>query len=300
MANRTPWILMMSLLLVAPTALADDNDVPDPNGEPAPTDEPEPEPEPGPEEPAPDEGPEDAPTSPDEADAPDDPNEPEVEETVPQWRLERRVRLQEKAQRDGPKYMSIFLGVSGTSVFDEGLLQWQEQADIPQFSWAVDVFPHERIGIGVAGTLGGWRKVVIANAPDTTGINLETRTASLEAAAKVVFTPPYLPVRPYLRGGGGARIAVIAVEGATRNDRLAKRWHEGVAGYGLVGFGIEVTTPRIWDEVEVPWAIGLRLEGGLEIGGGGDVVMAPSVDLGTAGRLDLGPAYVDVGLLLLF
>ncbi len=203
-----------------------------------------------------------------------------------------------RAKRGVPKYFTLFVGASGVSVFDEGLLRWQDKASIPQFSWAFDVFLHERIAVGIAGTLGGWgRSVIDGNA---SAVDLQLRTGSLEAAAKAVFTPPYWPVRPYVRAGGGARIAAVGLTGDARDDRLARRWHEGAAAYGLVGLGVELTTPRIWEGVNVPWGIGLRVEGGAEIGGGGSTVLAPSVDLGSAGRLDLGPVYADVGLLLLF
>ena len=202
-----------------------------------------------------------------------------------------------RAKRGVPKYLVVFVGGSSVSVFDEGLLRWQGRESVPQFGWGLDVFLHERFAVALGGTLSGERTTTLSDASD---VSLSLRTGSLEAAAKAVITPPYWPVRVYGRGGAGVRMAAMGLTGGLRDDRLARRWHDGAAGYGVVGMGVELTTPRIWRDVEVPWGIGLRIEGGAELGGGGATVLAPSVDLGTAGRVDLGPLYIDVGLVLLF
>ncbi len=211
-----------------------------------------------------------------------------------------RALLAFRAQRGVPKYFVFFLGGSSVSIFDEGLQRWQDRESLPQFAWGFDVFLHERIAVALGGTLSGWRNSEVAADVALQSVDLSVRTGSLEAAAKAVITPPYWPVRPYGRVGGGVRMAAIGLAGDTRDDRLARRWHGGATGYAVVGLGVELTTPRIWHGINVPWGIGLRIEGGMEIGGGGDTVMAPSVDLGTAGQLDLGPAYIDAGLVLLF
>ena len=211
-----------------------------------------------------------------------------------------RELLAFRAKRTVPKYLVVFLGGSSVSVFDEGLLRWQDADSIPQFSWGVDLFLHERIGVALSGTASGSRSTEASGEDSTSSVSLSLRTGSLELAAKAVITPPYWPVRTYGRAGAGVRAAALGLEGGVRDDRLARRWHSGAAGYGVVGLGIEVTSPRIWSEIEVPWGVGLRVEAGAEIGGGGTTPLAPSVDLGTAGRVDLGPLYVDVGLVLLF
>ncbi len=209
----------------------------------------------------------------------------------------RKARLELAAKRGIPAYFVVHLGGSNVSVFDEGLLRWQDAPSIAGFSSSLDVYLHERIAVSVGGSVSEWRETGI-NAPGADRVSFSVRTGAIDGAAKLVITPPYWPVRPYVRAGGGVRLAAVRIEQG--GDNVDKRFAEGAAPYATVGLGVELTTPRIIYGVNIPWGIGLRFEGGGQFGGGGTTPAAPSVDLGDFGRLDLGPLYFQGGLVLLF
>ena len=208
----------------------------------------------------------------------------------------RKARLEAAAKRGIPAYFVVFVGGADVSVFDEGLLRWQDAPSLSAFSSSLDVYLHPRIAASVGGSGGAWRQTGIQG--DTERVDFAVRTGSLDAAAKVVFTPPYWPVRPYARAGGGVRFAAVAISHGGEN--IDQRFAEGAAPYATVGLGVELTTPRVIQTIEIPWGIGFRIEGGAQLGGGGSTPATPSVDLGEFGRLDLGPLYVQGGLVLLF
>ena len=63
-----------------------------------------------------------------------------------------------------------------------------------------------------------------------------------------------------------------------------------------LGLGMEFLNPR---RNGARIALGGKLEGGVLIGPGGDQVgLAPGLDFGEAGMLEVGPVYVEAGFVM--
>jgi hypothetical protein len=67
-----------------------------------------------------------------------------------------------------------------------------------------------------------------------------------------------------------------------------------VAPFATVGLGAEISTPTHVRRKAIPLALGMVIEGGVRVGGGGDVVAAPSGQLDELGGMDVGPWYFRV------
>jgi len=124
-----------------------------------------------------------------------------------------------------------------------------------------------------------------------TDIAVDPQLTSWDISARLIPTPPFFPVRGYFRLGGGAHHLHVRVTDDSLYDNIAQRDERGIAGFAILGAGAEVSSPTAVRDRSVPVTAALVLEGGVRIGGGGELVAAPSADLGNLGRLDLGPWY---------
>ena len=223
------------------------------------------------------------------------------------------------ATNQGP-WFSIQIGGGGTQILDPGwtmlglvVRRGQEsgQGALDRFHFGVDVYPHPNVAVSVAIAHTEDRGHLVTT--DTDGsLTFTTSSSGMDVGGKVILAPPFLPLRPYVRGGGGFFQVTTKLTAAQGNGNLASREYSGLAPYGMVGGGIEITSPRqlppgarkgkkSTGKDRLRWGAGFFIEGGVTLGGGGtEVVAAPTVDLGDLGDLSMGPGYLRMGMVLLF
>ncbi len=192
------------------------------------------------------------------------------------------------------------IGGGETLVVDEAFRDLYDREQLRGVRWGLDVYFHPNIALSMTGGNNGQNDSQLGLDSDLLDVNLELRMASFDAAAKGVLAPAYWPVRPFARAGGGFHHLRAEVTDREVGGNLRVRHYEGVAGYAVLGGGVEITTPRQIKDRKWPWGIGGTVEAGVHLGGGGDAVAAPSATLGDLGQLDLGPGYVRGGLVFLF
>ena len=130
--------------------------------------------------------------------------------------------------------------------------------------------------------------------PDGGFLTMSTTVRGLDLSARFVPTPPHFFIRPFVRGGGGFYAVHVRVDDSGAGN-IGQRDAVGLAPYGLVGGGVEITSPTVLPSGRVvPFLAGIVVEGGARIGGGGPTPAAPSAALGDLGRMDLGPWYLRV------
>lgn len=203
----------------------------------------------------------------------------------------------------GNRYLSLLTSISLSiggdriAVTDEGwrALAYGSGFDLAQWELGVMVTP--RIGVSISGMQGEWWGGSVDwqgdSEDDYDGIELSTRVAAWEVTGRFVPTPPFFPIRGYVRaGGGGFLVHARAMDYS--GDNLGQRDYRGSAGFAVVGLGAEIGSPTRAGRRAVPLAMGVQIEGGARLGGGGEVVAAPSSPVGVLGRFDLGPWYFRV------
>ncbi len=188
----------------------------------------------------------------------------------------------------------IWWGGGFTNVADPGWGTISSDDILNAFQMGVELFPHERIAGSFAFSVSPW----YYGAPDSTNAaETQSRWGTLEGSAKVIATPPTLPVRAYGRVGAGAWVGEVDIDGG---DLIDHREFNAGAGFLLVGLGGEFTSPRRIRYKDLRFGGGLFVEFGARLGGGGDEVAAPSLDFGKPGRMDIGPWYYRAGALVFF
>jgi len=131
-------------------------------------------------------------------------------------------------------------------------------------------------------------------------LDVTPKIRSWEVSARLIPTPPFFPIRGYVRAGGGAHHMHLQIIDYSADGNLRQRDERGVAGFAVLGLGAEISSPNGVRGHSIPVTAALVLEGGARIGGGGDVVAAPSADLSSFGRLDVGPWYFRAAFKLSF
>ncbi|MCO4773816.1 MAG: hypothetical protein KDA24_27540, partial [Deltaproteobacteria bacterium] len=204
--------------------------------------------------------------------------------------------------------MSLFLGGQQVRIFDAG---WGSLGDVPRvdsFSGGFDIWAHPNIAVSLAWSDSNTVSDSVSDDTEAASLNVTGRIRSFDGGAKAALAPRWMPVRPIVRAAFGVRTAEVEVQDGSVSSNLKGRQASGAAPYGKIGGGLEIVTPRYfgtgWQDKNavksIRWGAGFLIEGGAEIGGGGDVPAASSIDLGEFGRLDVGPWYFRAGLLIFF
>lgn len=204
--------------------------------------------------------------------------------------------------------LALHLGGQQVKTFDPGWGAIGDSDHVESFSAGLDVWLHPNIGLSLAWSDSGELKDNVAGREDASSLAVTARVRTFDAGAKAALAPRWLPVRPIARAAFGVRGVELDVVDNSTSGNLAGRMASGAAPYGRFGAGLELLTPRYFGkswrspgaQKTIRWGAGFMVEAGAEIGGGGDVPAASSVDLGEFGRLDVGPWYVRAGLVLLF
>ena len=195
--------------------------------------------------------------------------------------------------------ISLSIGGSRVAVFDEGLKALREESDFQLAQWELGVMVTPRLGVSVSGMTSPGR-VTRVNGPydetDASGlwVDVEPTVAAWEASVRFVATPPFFPVRGFVRAGGGMYLVHVRLTDSEASGNLRQRDYRGTAPFATVGLGAEIATPTHVRSKAIPVAMGLVIEGGARVGGGGEVVAAPSSQLDQLGGVDLGPWYFRV------
>ena len=218
-----------------------------------------------------------------------------------------------KGKREKPDYVStgdryrrlgtaisLSIGGSRVAVFDEGLLAMRSDGDFHLAQWELGVMVVPRLGVSVSGMASPDRTMQVNGVYDEeTGgnsawIQIEPSVSAWEVTARFVPTPPFFPVRGFLRAGGGMYLVHVRVTDQQLGGNLRQRDFRGVAPFATVGLGAEISTPTRVRRRAIPLAMGLVIEGGVRVGGGGEVIAAPSSQLDLLGGVDVGPWYFRV------
>lgn len=266
---------------------------------------------------------------PEEADAavepePEDDPEPELEgPTELEAELARRARAraaeaEAKARRKqdlkrrimSKPQLSLFLGGQKVFVQDPGWGLVSPQDSAEAFAGEFTVWLHPNIGaaVGWSDTGEATRTVEYYEPIEGGSLRVDSRVRHVDFGVRGALAPEWLPVRPVARAAFGLRGVDVTVVDSNVSGNLRGREESGIAPFARLGGGIEVLTPRHvgkdWRDKgavrDLRWAIGVSIEGGVDLGGGGEIAAAGSVDLGDLGRLDLGPGWFRAGVVLLF
>lgn len=169
---------------------------------------------------------------------------------------------------------------------------------------AVEYWLHPRIGISVSGgqlrsdgyLMAGEEQAATDWEGQGQRFDVEFALGQVDVAARVVITPPEMPLRFFARAGGGFWYGSVVVSTEASQVRLDETKGMGAAPYALVGGGMELTLPRRRGDHLLPLVPGLLFEGGARLGGGGVEKGAPSINFDNLGRLDLGAPYFRMGV----
>lgn len=194
------------------------------------------------------------------------------------------------------RYIGLALSLGGGRIaaFDEGYQDLTDAEQIPFGSWGIDLWVMPRLSVSLSGVIGQQQSVNLADADGLGSLRIDPRVTGMDASVRFVPTPPALPIRPFVRAGGGFYRVHVSVTDPSSTDNLRQRDVRAATPYALLGAGVEITSPHRVRDVQLPFAAGILFEGGARLGGGGTVPAAPSVDLGSLGNLDLGPWYFRV------
>lgn len=196
--------------------------------------------------------------------------------------------------------ISLSIGGNRVAVFDEGLRSLSSDADLQLAQWELGVMVTPRLGVSVSGLSSPTRSMQINGPYDAiseiseTRLQIEPTVSAWEATARFVATPPFFPVRGFVRAGGGMYLVHVRVTDLVASGNLAQRDYRGTAPFATVGLGAEISTPTQVRDRAIPLAMGLVIEGGVRVGGGGEVIAAPNSKLDELGGMDLGPWYFRV------
>jgi hypothetical protein len=192
--------------------------------------------------------------------------------------------------------ISFSVGGGRLASIDPGLAGLRGSGDLryDQFELGVMLLPRLGLSASVMTTNTGSSSVdglydEIEGESLVLGVTPKIR--SWEVSARLIPTPPFFPIRGYVRAGGGAHHMHLRITDYSADGNLGQYDERGVAGFAVLGLGAEISSPNGVRGHSIPVTAALVLEGGARIGGGGDVVAAPSADLSSFGRLDVGPWY---------
>jgi hypothetical protein len=195
---------------------------------------------------------------------------------------------------------SISIGGGRLALFDEGMRAHSNREQMEYGQWELGLMVLPRLGVSVSAfevgnnafTVGGGYDEVTG---DSASLSIDPGVAGWEATVRFVPTPPFFPIRGYVRAGGGMYVMHVRVMDYNASGNLRQRDFRGAAGFATVGLGVAIGTPMVTPRRRaVPVSFGLQVEGGARIGGGGTIAAAASGDLGDLGRMDLGPWYFRV------
>jgi len=200
---------------------------------------------------------------------------------------------------------SLSFGGGRLASVDSGYasLRGDDDMHFGQIEAEVLLLPRLAVAGSVIGTSSGGARVqggYDEQLGSSGSFSVEPRLTSWDVSVRLVPTPPFFPIRGYVRLGGGVHHVHVRVSDDEVYDNLGQRDERGLAGFALMGVGTEIGSPTAARGRSLPVTAALVLEGGARVGGGGDLVAAPSADLGSFGRLDLGPWYFRAAFKLSF
>lgn len=195
--------------------------------------------------------------------------------------------------------VTFSIGGSRLAVFDEGITSLRSDADFHLAQWELGVQIVPRLGVSLSGLSSQARTMSVNGSYDETSgtetwLQVTPTVSAWEVSARFVPTPPFFPVRGFVRAGGGMYLVHVRVTDSNAGGNLRQRDHRGVAPFATVGLGAEITTPTRLRRKAIPLSLGMVIEGGARVGGGGEVTAAPSSQLAELGGVDVGPWYFRV------
>lgn len=286
----------------APAPVSPEEDTePTPAPAPTPAVTPEPVPEPTPEA-APEPAPE--PTEPAPAAEPDEPKG-----QPGRWdKASRDKAIDHKKSANAAPQLALFLGGQILAQMDPGFGAVGDQDRLQSFNWGLDVWVHPNIGVAMSWSDSNAVSEFLSDDLGSVSLRTETRVRSADISAKAMLAPRWLPVRPVARVGVGFYSARLVIEDQNVGSNLKSRTFDAATPYLRLGGGIEITSPRYFGRdhrepgatKKLRFGGGFSVEAGAQIGGGGSVAAAPSLNFGAPGRLDMGPWVVRIGGLIFF
>ena len=204
--------------------------------------------------------------------------------------------------------LALFLGGQNVLGLDPGFGTIGDMDRVESFTWGLDVWVHPNIGVAMSWSDSQERFESLSD--DTGGVSLSvsSRIRSADISAKAMLAPRWMPFRPIARVGVGFYSGRLIITDSNSGTNLKSRTFDAATPYLRVGGGFEITSPRYFGKghraknarKRLRHGGGFTLEGGAQIGGGGSITGAPSLNFGAPGRLDVGPWVVRGGALIFF
>ena len=203
-----------------------------------------------------------------------------------------------------PKFVqAIAVGIFGAQIdsTDAGYSLVTDSSHIEMIGLDIDVLITPKIAVSLIMAESTTRSAAFDVLPAeesyfaNSGFGIRTSLRHYELSARYVFSPAFFPVQAYARAGAGFYAGKFTAVSYNTIGNLADRDERGIAPFGTLGAGVEISSPIAVRGRGLPVSVAFVAEGGLRLGGGGQVAAAPSVQLDTLGGVDVGPAYFRAG-----
>jgi hypothetical protein len=224
------------------------------------------------------------------------PSSPAPADAVPEGRRPATAPDGSKAPR-----LVFRLGGGATYMQDPGWGSLSYRSAMGSVTCGLDVLPLHwlALGIGLGNAAEG------SSATPNGSIRTTWRIGRVEGSVRATPAPEWLPVRPFVRGGGGGYVGRVELTENTRNSgNLAAQARTAGTPFVLLGGGIEIVSPRAIRRDgglrRLRFGGGIAIEGGVRLGGGGAIPAAPGLQFGEFGTIDVGPGYAEIQAIVAF